>query len=105
MPKSLDSEDLGFTPKWLQYKHLQHAFTSLTSDEVLELGTRMYTRNHHLNGPHKKHLVGKKFATDAERKQAVTSCLQTLGMVFSVHGDTSVGAMVGLMFKMSIAAM
>ena len=59
----------------------------------------MYTRNHHLNGPHKKRLVGKQFATDANKKQAVTSCLQMLGTVFFfVYRDTSLGAMVGQMF-------
>jgi hypothetical protein len=60
--------------------------TSLTSHEVLELGTRMNTRNHHLNGPHKKYLAGKEFAADTDMKQAVTSCLQTLGTVFLYTG-------------------
>jgi hypothetical protein len=29
----------------------------------------------HLSGPLKKHPVGKQFAADADRKQAVTSCI------------------------------
>jgi hypothetical protein len=67
---------------WCNNKdNLQHAFTSLTSDDILELGTCMNTRNRHLNGPHKKHLAGKQFAADTDMKQALTSCLQTLGMV------------------------
>jgi len=65
----------------MQYKHLQHAFTSLPSDKVLELGTHTNTRNHHLNGPHKKHLAGTELAADTDMKQAVTSCLHTLGTV------------------------
>jgi hypothetical protein len=77
----------GIHTQWLQYKHLQQAFTSLKSDEVLELGTHTYTRNHHLYGPHKKYLVGKQFATEADKKQAVTSCLHTSYADF-LHSST-----------------
>lgn len=34
--------------------------------------------NVHLCGPLKNYLAGKRFATDADVKQAVTCCLQTL---------------------------
>lgn len=53
----------------------------------------------HLSGLLKKHLDGKRFATDANMKQAVTSSLETLDTVSFYHWDTILGAIIGQMLQ------
>jgi hypothetical protein len=53
----------------------------------------------HLPGLLKKHLDGKRFATDANMKQAVTSSLETLDTVSFHCWDTILGAIIGHLLK------
>jgi len=46
----------------------------------------MLPSDFNLFAPLKKHLAGKRFATDADVKQAVTSCLSTLNTNFFCGG-------------------
>jgi hypothetical protein len=49
--------------------------------------------------PLKKHLAGKQFATDANMKQAVTSCLQTLYINFFLCQDANISITEGQTIK------
>lgn len=60
---------------------------------------RLAPSDFHLSGLLKKHLDGKRFVTDANMKQAVTSWLVTLDTVSFYHWDTILGAIIGQMLE------
>ena len=59
-------------------RRLVNKLSAVASQPVTSLVCSVGLNEFHLFEPLKKRLAGKQFATDADVKQAVTSCLQTL---------------------------